>query len=155
MEMYISTDFCTCDTAADQRTTNDLAKNSMFPIQVPRTLKRHKKLRTIRIRSCVTHGDNSSCIMHEAMVKFVFKSWTPYRCSTFSGPCWISTLGHEILNNSVERRSVIIARLCQCKPVFTRLRCEIAVKLDIQVSKTGMYSSIPATTRDSGHRNIR
>ena len=85
----------------------------MLTVQPSRCTVGNEKLRTVRSRTRIRHRKCSRAVVRKIRVNLVFKfvSRTASTCSS-----WVSTLDHEIRDNSVESEAVVIrstAVLCR------------------------------------------
>src|SRR5690242_7490253 len=78
---------------------DDMAENSMLPIQPGCRIMSDKKLAPVSIRPCVGHGQNALAIMGQSAIDFVAKLIT-WPASAIA--LWITTLNHEIGNHTMK-----------------------------------------------------
>ena len=83
----------------------DAPKNDVFSVQPVSLGGAEEELRPIGVGSRVGHGKNSSLIVSKTTIKFIneFISRVSRSCS-----CWVTSLNHEVINNSVKYSAIIV-----------------------------------------------
>ena len=117
----------------DQTTVNT-TKNSVFTIQMRSGCKCNEKLTAIRVGTTVCHGKDTSTGMFEIWMNFIGKRFAVNRSTTSSCSGRISSLNHEVINDAMKDRIIVVPSAGQFCKVATSVGCMIPIQLDHNLS---------------------
>mmetsp|Transcript_126419 Transcript_126419/g.300184 ORF Transcript_126419/g.300184 Transcript_126419/m.300184 type:complete len:235 (-) Transcript_126419:35-739(-) len=92
---------------------NHLAEDHVFAIQVWRIRRAQKELRSVGVRPCICHGQNSrSCVL--VLEVLITKLVSVNRLSTGTVPSReVTSLAYEVWNHAVKRAALVVQRLAR------------------------------------------
>mmetsp|Transcript_19865 Transcript_19865/g.54871 ORF Transcript_19865/g.54871 Transcript_19865/m.54871 type:complete len:224 (-) Transcript_19865:1077-1748(-) len=93
--------------------THDATKDGVLIVQVRARLERHEELAPVGVFAVVCHAHNSAALVAEPRVELVSEGLSPFEGAlpALACACGVAALYHEVLDQSVEDRVVIIVLL--------------------------------------------
>ena len=99
----------------------------------------NKELRTTCIRSTICHGKNPHFIKMKVIRKFIWNLITRATCTC---ACWVATLNHKSIDNTMECNAIIKAFFYKVVKVFNSNRRFRAIQTNFNLSIICIKNSI-------------
>mmetsp|Transcript_37512 Transcript_37512/g.99711 ORF Transcript_37512/g.99711 Transcript_37512/m.99711 type:complete len:203 (-) Transcript_37512:247-855(-) len=121
----------------------------MFQIQVLARLQRDEELTLVRVLPIVGHADDSRSLVCQPRIKLVSEGFPTCECAltSFTSPCRITPLKHEVVNQAVENSVVVVSTFTKPDEIVRGSGHKIAVELDIQHPCTRYQSHVALPLR--------
>mmetsp|Transcript_58275 Transcript_58275/g.125171 ORF Transcript_58275/g.125171 Transcript_58275/m.125171 type:complete len:241 (-) Transcript_58275:1089-1811(-) len=113
--------------------TNHLAKHRVLQIEVLARLQRHEELAPVGVLAIVRHADHARPLVCKARIELVLEG-SPLLEATFATTAsarGVATLEHEVLDQPMEYRVVIVLLLAQAQEVVRGSGHYVAVELEV------------------------
>lgn len=117
----------------------DLAKHGVLLIQPISLAQGDEPLRRVRILPTTRHTNQATSIEFQASVEFIFEWCTAVvgALSAETCPCWVTCLGHEILDDAVKDAAIVVVFQTQLHEVTTCQRAFTTEQLDVKLTECG------------------
>src|SRR4029453_11686649 len=112
---------------------DNLTKNRVTPVQEAFWPKGNEELAAIGVASCICHGYNTFLVKSQVtlfVLEFIART-------THAGTGWITALGHEILQHTMEGCPVVVALLCKEYEIVYRFRRLVREQLHHKLTTFG------------------
>ena len=124
----------------------------MFPIQPRRGRQRDEKLTSIGVLPTVGHAQDPRACVFQRSVDLVFEFVPVDTRAAAPCACGVTSLDHEVGDDSVEDDAVVVVSLRQGREVLACFGCVVIVQLDCY-GTLGVIVSIHATVGLTGRGN--
>lgn len=119
------------------RLGDHLPEDGVLVVQVRGLFEGYEKLAAVGLRACVGHAQDARLRVRELGVELIFEHLAEDALASGASSRWISALHAEILDQSVEGESVVVAIFRQLYEIFAGFGHQVGVDEEIEVAEIG------------------